>query len=298
MPSLEELYVDVDDFILKLQQQIASNQLGEPERRGRKPKLSDSEVMTIVIYFHCMGFRNFKTYYLGYVCRHLSSEFPTTVSYNRFVERMAKVLIPLCIYMRFRLGVCTGISFVDATPLVVCHNKRISRHRVFVDHAQRGKTSMGWFYGFKLHLIINDRGEILAFCITPGNVDDRKPVPKLVRDLWGKLFGDKGYLSQPLATQLRLDGIDLVTPIRKNMQNKLLPLYEKLLLRKRAIIETVIDQLKNISQVDHSRHRSVFNFAVNLVAGLIAYSFRPKKPSLNLSDSELATLPALISFPN
>jgi len=132
---------------------------------------------------------------------------------------------------------------------------------VFAGLAQRGKTSTGWFFGFKLHLIFNDRGELLNLMLTPGNVDDRKPVPKMVRKLLGKLFGDKGYISQTLRDELlRTFNVELVTGVRSNMKNTLMPLMDKLLLRKRAIIETIIDQLKNISQIEHSRHRSPINF--------------------------------------
>jgi len=142
---------------------------------------------------------------------------------------------------------------------------------------------VGWFYGFKLHLVVNDQGELLAFCLTPGNVDDRHPVPKLATGLVGKLFGDKGYLSQPLAQQLLVThGLHLITKLRKKMHNRLLQWSDRLLLRKRAIIETINDQLKNICQIEHSRHRSPINFLVNLVAGLIAYCHQPKKPSLGL----------------
>ena len=153
---------------------------------------------------------------------------------------------------------------------------------------------MGWFYGFKLHLIINDKGELLTFFLTPGNVDDRRPVPHMARELWGKLFGDKGYISQALFNSLFEQGVQLITPIRKNMKNRLMPMMDKLLLRKRSLIETVNDQLKNISQIEHTRHRSVNNFMVNLVAALIAYSLQPKKPSLNMAEEQVALLPALL----
>ena len=152
---------------------------------------------------------------------------------------------------------------------------------VFRVDARRGKTSVGWFYGFKLHLVVNDRGELLAFCLTPGNVDDRWPVPRLIRRLFGKLFGDKGYISQPLAQQLLVEhGVRLITKLRKNMRQQLLDLGDKLLLRKRALIETINDQLKNVCQIEHTRHRSPYNFVVHLLAGLIAYCHQPKKPSL------------------
>ena len=180
---------------------------------------------------------------------------------------------------------------MDATSLAVCKNPRIHSHKVFAGLAQRGKTSTGWFFGFKLHLIFNDRGELLNLLLTPGNMDDRKPVPKMVRKLFGKLFADKGYISKTLREELlRTFNVQLVTGIRSNMKNVLMPLIDKILLRKRAIVETIIDQLKNISQIEHSRHRSPINFLVNLICGLIAYCHQPKKPSLGLG-----TLPALIA---
>src|SRR5919202_1967567 len=176
----------------------------------------------------------------------------------------------------------TGLQFIDSLPVRVCHNRRISSHKVFADLAQRGKSSMGWFYGFKLHLVINDQGELLAFCLTPGNVDDRRPVKKLVRRLWGKLFGDRGYISQELFQQLWTEGVQLITKLKRKMKNKLMPVLDKLLLRKRALIECVNDQLKNISQIEHSRHRSATNGIVNIIAAVVAYTFQPKKPALDL----------------
>ena len=172
-------------------------------------------------------------------------------------------------------------------PIRVCHNLRISRHKVFSGLAQRGKTSIGWFYGFKLHLIVNDQGEILSFNLTPGNVDDRNPVPNMAEGLFGKLFGDKGYISQQRFDELFAEGLQLVTSVRKNMQNRLMPIADKLMLRKRSIIETINDQLKNISQIKHSRHRSFNNFVVNILSGLIAYCHQPKKPSLNLDQTQI-----------
>ena len=137
---------------------------------------------------------------------------------------------------------------------------------------------MGWFYGFKLHLVVNDRRELLAFCLTSGNVGDRRPVPRLVRRLFGKLFGDQGYISQPLAEHLLVEhGIHLITKVRTNMRERLLVYTDKLLLRKRALIESINDQLKNVCQIDHTRHRSSLNFMVHLLAGLIAYCHQPQE---------------------
>ena len=293
MDSLLELFCDVDgfcqSFLPKWQKQLFSD--GEIQRQ-RKRSLSLSEVMTILIHFRQSHYRDFKAYYTGYVLERLRSEFPGLVSYTRFVEFVPSALIPLCVYLRSScLGVCTGISFMDSTALTVCKNPRIHSHRVFAGLAERGKTSTGWFFGFKLHLIFNDRGELLNLMLTPGNVDDRQPVPKMVRKLFGKLFADRGYISKKLVDELlRTFNVQLITSIRSNMKNVLMPLTDKLLLRKRAIVETIIDQLKNISQIEHSRHRSPINFLVNLICGLIAYCRQPKKPSLGLG-----TLPALIA---
>jgi len=224
----------------------------------------------------------------------LQDDFPGLVSYSRFVRLMGQAFVPLTLYLLTRRGPCTGISFLDSTPIKVCHNRRIERNKVFAGIAARGKTTMGWFYGFKLHLVINEQGELLALHLSAGNMDDRQPVPLLAKRLFGKLFGDKGYISQALFETLLEQDVQFITSIRKNMKNRFVPLMDKLLLRKRAIIETVNDQLKNISQIAHTRHRSVNNFLVNVVAGLIAYSHQPKKPALNLRDEDLASLPALI----
>jgi transposase len=284
MQSLVELFVHVDDFCQAFLPELENHllQSGAIQRR-RDRSLSMSEVMTIMIHFHQSHYRNFKAYYCKHVLLHLRGEFPGLVSYTRFVDFIPSVLLPLCAYFQHAcLGDCTGVSFIDSTSLDVCLNQRIASHKVFAGLAERGKTSTGWFFGFKLHLVINDRGELLNVLVTPGNVDDRKPVPRLVRRLFGKVFGDKGYISQPLYELLRQTiGVQLVTKLKSNSKNHLpMSLTDRILIRKRTIVETVIDQLKNISQIEHSRHRSVTNFMVNLICGLIAYAHQPKKPSL------------------
>ena len=280
--SLLELFCAVDDFCRQLEPAWQRQQLASGLRQ-RTRQLSLSEIMTILIAFHCSGYRNFKTYYREQVGRHWRTEFPGLVSYTRFVEFRPSTPLPLCAYLRTCMGPCTGISFVDSTPLAVCDTHRLHQHKVFAGVAQRGKSSTGWFFGFKWHLLFNDRGELLNLALTPGNVDDRQPVPRLVKRLFGKLFADKGYLSQALFQPLwETFGLQLITKLKSNMKNRLLPLADKILLRKRAIAETIIDQLKNISQIEHTRHRSVTNFLVNLLCGLIAYCHQPKKPSLQL----------------
>jgi hypothetical protein len=282
--DLLTLFCDIDNFcqlfLPAWHRQLLSS--GERKRR-RATGLCASELMTILVHFHQSPYRCFKAYYLNEVRRHLRAEFPGLPSYTRVVAMMPSVLVPLCAYLQPHKGAVTGIAFIDATSIVVCHNRRIYSHKVFKKLARRGKTSVGWFYGFKLHLVINDRGELLAFQVTSGNVDDRAPVPHLIQGLTGKLFGDKGYLSKALFEALLGQELQLITKLRKHMANRLMPLFDKLMLRKRALIETVNDQLKNIGQIEHTRHRSVANFMVNLVAGLVAYTHQPKKPSLNLT---------------
>jgi hypothetical protein len=280
--SLLELFCAVDDFC----QQMAQEQIGRllsdgKQQRRQAGQLWDSEALTIMIHFHQSQYRNFKAYYQQHVQVYLQAEFPYLISYGRFVQRMPRLLGWLCVYLFSRFGVCSGISFVDATFIAVCDNRRINQHKVFKGLAARGKGSMGWSFGFKLHLVVNECGELLAICLTPANRYELKALPKLVKRLFGKLFGDMAYLSQPLFQDLMQKGIHLITKLKSNMKNKLMVMTDKLLLRKRSIIETINDQLKNISQIEHSRHRSPLNFLVNLVSALVAYSHQPKKPSLN-----------------
>jgi transposase len=286
--SLLELFCKIDDFCQEFEQGWHQQLLEDGQKkRKRNGRMSLSEMMTLVVYFHQMGFRNFKSYYMLYVGRHLRGEFPKLLSYTRFVQLMPHLVTPMSVYLQSGYGSCTGISFIDATALVVCHNRRISQHRVFKDIARRGKTSTGWFFGFKLHVVVNELGELLGCCVTPANVDDRQPAPRLTAKLVGKLFADMGYLSQPLFTQLWQRGLHLITKVRKNMKNKLMVMTDKLLLRKRAIIETINDQLKNISQIEHPRHRSLTGFMLNLLAGLVAYSHQSRKPSIYHNDAPI-----------
>jgi len=164
----------------------------------------------------------------------------------------------------------------------VCDNKRIPRHKVFKGEAERGKTSMGWFFGFKLHAIINSQGELLRVKLTPGNTNDRRPLPEMCKGLRGLLFGDKGYVGKALAETLQEMGIKLVTTRKKNMKPAALTAFEKALLKRRSIIETVFDELKNLCQIEHTRHRSLGNFLVNLMAGIVAYCLSEDKPTLSL----------------
>jgi transposase len=277
------LFYDLDKFAQEFEpawnRKLLANGV---RRRQRQGTMCLSEIMTILVLFHASNYRTFKHFYLQHVQVHLRGEFPRQVSYHRFIEWVPRALVALVCFLHTRMGTCTGLSFIDSTPLRVCHNLRIASHRVFAGLARRGKTSTGWFFGFKLHLVTNDRGQLLNVGLTPGNVDDRQPVKTLARSLWGKLFGDRGYISQPLFEKLFHGGVQLVTRVKTNMKNRLLPLLDKLLLRKRALIETIIDQLKNICQIEHSRHRGIPHYFTDVITALIAYTYHDHFPSLNL----------------
>ena len=285
--EITEIFYLCDDFSKEFDKSFKKHILQSDngkKARNKPGKLSHSEVMTILISFHLGGYRNLKHYYLFYVSQHLNKEFPKLVSYNRFVELQQQVAFPLVLFLKLcRMGECTGISFVDSTTLKACHIKREKQNKVFSGIATKGKSTIGWFFGFKLHIIINDKGEILSFVITQGNVDDREPLnsESFIKSVFGKLYADRGYISQTLRDILFVDGIHLVTKLRNNMKGGEIPLQDKINLRKRAVIESVNDELKNICQIEHTRHRSFTNFITNLIAGLLAYSFLPKKPSIN-----------------
>ena len=282
--KVTELFCIIDEFYKVFDAENAGKLLlGEDgvKRRRRKASLSDSEIMTILLYFHFGSFRNFKHYYLFFIRGTLKSYFPNAVSYNRFVELESRVFFPLMFFLNLRaFGRCTGITFVDSTMIPICHNLRRYANKVFKGIATDEKGTMGWCHGFKLHLACNDRGEIIAFVLTGANVSDKDPTvfDVLAKRLYGKLFADKGYISQKLFDSLFEEGIQLVTGLRVNMKNKLMPFYDKMMLRKRYIIETINDLLKNTAQIVHSRHRSVANFIINIISALGAYCFFDNKP--------------------
>lgn len=293
-------FCSIDDFCASFEEKWHRFLINCHRKLGKKspsrsPALSMSEILTIAIFFHQSKYRTFKHYYLFYVQCHLRKFFPRLISYSRIVQHIQRELFPLFCYLQTVIGKCTSLSFIDSTLLTVCHNKRISSHKVFKNLAKRGKTSTGWFLGFKLHLVINEKGEILAYRLTAGNVDDRKPVYFLVRNCFGRLFGDKGYLSSKLFKILYQRGIKLVTRLRSNMKNKLMSVADKLLLRSRGIIESVNNLLKNSFQILHHRHRSGIGFLVNLLSGLAAYQLKPQKPSLTLSTQEKFLLSTALS---
>lgn len=282
MDNLIDLFCFVNDFCQKIEPWLEKQLIesGVKKRKDRDSRLSLSEIMTLIIHFHQSRYRDFKSYYLKYVQKYLLKFFPDLLSYSRFVEIMPKALLPLTLLVHFNEKEYTKIYFVDSTPIEVCHVKREKSNKVFKNLAVKSKSTKGWYFGFKLHIITNNKGEIMSFKLTKANVDDRKVVNDLTKNLTGKLVGDKGYISEKLFLKLLKKGLHLITKMKKNMKNKLIPLSDKILLKSRGIIESVIGQLKNICQIEHSRHRNTTNFFVNMISGIAAYNFKAKKPQL------------------
>lgn len=282
-----EIFVKVDDFCKEIEPVLKEKLIQEEKlgKRNRKTSLCQSEMISLMTLFHSGQFSNLKAFYIHYALPHLKDLFPGLTSYNRFVELQPRSAMLFMLFVKMRcLGESQGLNFIDSTHIKVCHPRRIHQHKTFKDIAERGQCSIGWFYGFKLHLIINDKGEILAFYLTKGNVDDRnlRHMMDMTKDIFGKLYGDKGYISKAMADILWGNGIQMITKPRKNMKGINLSQADKIMLRKRAIIECVNDELKNICKLQHTRHRSVNNFLLNILGALAAYAFFPKKPSLNI----------------
>jgi len=283
--DITDLFVLLDDFCAEYDLFRQRQILPKTRKPTRLPGLQISEIITIVLLFHYSPAKNFKYFYTDYLQQY-QSEFPKLPSYSRFVALQQRCLGHFHALLTILCAVAkqTGINYVDSTYIPVCHSKRIYKHKVFKGLAALGKSSMGWFFGLKLHLIINEKGELLSAHLTPGNTDDRKPLRQMSDKLTGLLFGDKGYISQSLFNDLYARGLKLVTGIKAKMQNKLLPLQEKILLRKRSIIETVNGVLKTDFQIVHTRHRSFINGFIHIFSTLIAYALKSNKPAIKFNN--------------
>jgi hypothetical protein len=278
LAPITEIFCDIDDFCKHYFNQKSVYLLPNPDRkRDRKSNLSMSEIMTIIVLFQMSHYRTFKDFYRDCVRGDMKSYFPKALSYERFIAIKPSAMVLLSAYLFSKAGQRTGFYYLDSTTLNVCHNKRIYCHKVFRGIAQRGKTTMGWFFGFKLHLVINHFGEIVSFCVTKGNRDDRRVVDQLTKNLKGLAAADKGYIDKHLAERLEKRELRLITKVRKNMKEKMLSAFETFFLNQRNLIETMIDQLKALYHIQHTRHRSPFNFLVNILGALIAYAWKPNK---------------------
>jgi hypothetical protein len=281
--KLIEIYISCDDFVKEMKQQQEQSSFGSvPRKPTRITHLTESEMMCILIFYHLSGYKCFEYYYKKIILGVLRSYFPKAVCYERFVALAPRTMPLMFVYLNcYRTGKATGIYYADSKKLPVCDNTRIHQHKVFSNKADRGKSSTGWFYGFKIFLVVNQYGELIKGLPTKASKADNnfEWMLHFFENLKGKVFTDKGFLSSKAFEKLMSEGLKIVTGIRTNMKNKLMDMTEKLLLKKRGMIESVNDILMTVCDIDHTRHRSVFNFFVNLFSGLSAYTFLDKIPS-------------------
>lgn len=285
---LIDIFIKADDVCKTIEKELLSKILAskDHEFHYKKPrcKMLESEIMTLLIFYHYSGFKCFEYFYKQFVMNELTSYFPKLLSYNRFVEILSSVALPMFIFAK---SLCseslhTGISFIDSKKLVVCHNRRIHQHKVFAGRASRGKSSTGWFFGFKIHLLINEKGELLDFDITPGNVADNNHglLKRILNKIKGLCFGDKGYATT-LWKEFYENGLKIITKIKGKTKSKLMTLQERYMLLKRPIIESVNDIFTSVFDLEHSRHRNPNNALTHMISCVCAYCFYPDKPSVN-----------------
>ena len=276
MNHIDFLFSCIDDFCKIFSHWECNSALPSGSKRRRSSRMHLSERLTIVILYHSGGYKNFKYFYKSFV-ETRPDLFPNPLSYNRFIELMPRLTMPLAMLIHLLKGEQNGMYFIDSTKLQICHNKRTNSNKVFKGLAQMGKSSYGWFMGFKLHIVINNIGEIVAVKITHGNVDDRSPMEELTATFEGKIFADKGYIDKKLWQKLWKRSLHLIHGIRKNMKNYLMPLEDKINLRKRSLVETVFGIMKNVFNLEHTRHRSPANFLVNIMSCIVAYMIQYPK---------------------
>ena len=269
--SITALYCCLADFAETFEDWERHRLIPTARKRRRAGKLALGEMLFIMVLFHLSPFKDFKHFWVHGVEQKYRDCFGDLPSYARFVALMPRLFAPFCVLIHSLSGEETGIYIADSTKLAVCANPRISRNRTFKGLAARGHSTMGWFFGFKLHVVMNHKGELMAIKITPGNTDDRAPLEDMVADLEGKVLADKGYISKKLFARLWGKGLHLITGIRRNMKNYLMPILDKLLLRKRFIVETLFDKLKSEMGLEHTRHRSPTNAFVHILSCLVAY---------------------------
>ena len=294
--SIIALFCCLDDFAKLVVEWERHHLIPSQRQRRRAGKLCLGEMLFIMVLFHVSAYKDFKHFWLYGLTQEYRDCFGALPSYSRFVSLKPRLLLPFCLLLHYFRGEETGICFADSTKLAVCHNARINRNRVLGGLAKRGGSTMGWFFGFKLHLLINHKGQLMAFRITAGNKDDRKPLEAMSAALQGKIFSDKGYLSQLLLERLWQRGLHLFTGICRNMKNHLMPLLDKVLLRKRCIIETLFDKLKSSMGLEHNRHRSPINALVHILSCLAAYTLA--QPKVKMGKVRFpSTLPNLPTLP-
>lgn len=281
--NLLEMFCYIDDYAKDIDSELEKRLIGEDNLQ--RANLTTGEILTILIFFQLSGWKCFK-YFYAHLLQNYRNAFPNLPSYSRFVEIKGQFNLHLILFITGHFGKHNGEAYIDSTPLKVCNNKRIRSNKVFKKLAEIGKSTMGWFYGFKLHLVINPIGEIISFKFSKGNKDDRQTVKNLCKNFDGKLYADKGYISKDLFEEMLESSVKIITQIKKNMKPKLMEFGENIMLKKRSVIESVFHILKDILNMEHTRHRNPKNYLVNLLGALAAYCLYPNKPSIVLPKNQ------------
>ena len=279
------IFIEMDDFVSTCEKFVGCKLIGSPSPHAvNEPGITVSEMMCIELMYHLSGYKCFQYYYQQVVEKgSLRSYFPKAPCYNRFVQLKSRILPLMIFYLQCcRLGWHCGLYYADSTSIAVCRNRRIQSHKIFFGKAMRGKTSTGWFYGCKLFLVVNAFGEIIKVMFTGAYIADNdiQQMMKLFDKLQGWAFADKGFINQSALEQLLQKGLQLITGIRTNMKNRLMNFTQKLLLKKRGIIESIHDILKSVCYIEHTRHRSPINAVLNIFTGICAYTFLERLPSI------------------
>jgi len=292
--SLTRLFVFIDDFVKAFNSYTET----DPENKLLVPffkqevqnncRLHLSEILTIIVYFHSSGFKTFKHYY-KFLERYHMKEFPHLISYNRFVEIKHNYTLELFILSQTISAQCDGLSYIDSTHLPVCHIKREYTHKIFEGVAAKSKSTMGWYFGFKLHVISNQYGHPISYELTRSTVDDRQVPDSLFDKIFGELYGDKGYLGKPFMDRMSEKSIKIITALKKNMKPKMMTQKQSNSLSKRSIIESIFNCLKNHLNMQHTRHKNPKNYLVNLIGAITAYCFK-FVTTVALRDNELLRL--------
>ena len=281
--KLIALYFEVDNLVIAYKKYQKRKGRLPVQKQGRRPALNGAEICTVLVAYHFSGYKCFEYYYKNSIQKHFKDCFPDAPSYECFLSYIPRVTDMMYLWLLYSCSQSkrTGLYFIDSKKLEVCHLKREKSNRVFKDYARKGKSSMGWFYGLKIHLVINNLGQIISFKLTSGNTADNNQdlLQYLLKSLEGCCVGDKGYLTK-LFDFFYENGLHILTKPKKNMKNKLMPPLWNKIIDKRGVIESVFDILTSICDIEHSRHRKPQNAFTHIFGSLIAYQFLDKKPTV------------------
>ena len=261
--TLYHIFDQIDNLLKTMSASLKRKLLSDLRPKGGRPSgLSLQAILAFGIFRFATGVKDVKHYHRKLLSSY-SKELGRIPNYGNFNALMNQAT-PYVIFLLQWICYCHqsaggGLYFMDSTPMKVCENKRIFDHKVCEDMAQRGKSSMGWFFGFKLHVVCDSLGRLVSLLITPGNTDDRKFALKLLKGLRGLCVADAGYVSKKLMQELYQQGLLLLTDVRNSMK-RLMSETQHGLLKLRQRIEGVFSCLKHRLKAEASIARSPLGY--------------------------------------